>query len=219
MGYRKRKDLASIRRRVEDDGDEEGGPDVRILDDDSFSEDSIQEDNVNDPEENESQNSGYVSSSIPQPGELLSRKKLEQRNSDNTNTLNNPDISISRAASESNGDLHMMLNGLRLSEDVKAMDGIHFDELGKDDRNYQSSSAVKSTPRENYSLEKSQDKRKREHEEYKKKRLEDPAFVPNRGSFFMHDHRHSGPTTNGFRSFARGRGRGKLGSRNNYAHK
>ncbi|POS83923.1 hypothetical protein EPUL_004118 [Erysiphe pulchra] len=218
MAYRKRKDLASIRRRVEDDGDGEGGPDVSILDDDSFSEDSIQEDNINDPEENESQNSGYYSSSVPQPGELLSRKRLEQRNSDDTNTLNNQDISIPGAASESNGDLYMMLNGLKLSEDVKSVDGVHFDELGKDDRNHHPSTAVRSNPRENHSFERLQDKRKREHEEYKKKRLEDPAFVPNRGSFFMHDHRHSGPTTNGFRSFARGRGRGKLGSGNNFAH-
>ncbi|RKF54299.1 hypothetical protein OnM2_098017 [Erysiphe neolycopersici] len=218
MAYRKRKDLASIRRRVEDDGDKEGGPDVRILDDDSSSEDSIQEDNINDPEDNESQNSGYVSSSVPQPGEILSRKRLEQRKLDETRTSNNQDISNSRAVSESNGDLHMMLNGLSLPEDVKVVDGVHFDELGKDDRNYHSSTTVRSNPRENHLFEKLQDKRKREHEEYKKKRLEDPAFVPNRGSFFMHDHRHSGPTINGCRSFARVRGRGKLGSGNNFAH-
>ena len=53
------------------------------------------------------------------------------------------------------------------------------------------------------------ERRRREHEEYKKKRDADPAFVPNRGAFFMHDHRHAGPAANGFRPFGRGRGRRK----------
>lgn len=51
-------------------------------------------------------------------------------------------------------------------------------------------------------------RRRQEHEDYKRRRDEDPAFVPNRGSFFMHDHRHPGPAANGFRPFGRGRGRG-----------
>ncbi|KAI5805862.1 CASC3/Barentsz eIF4AIII binding-domain-containing protein [Geopyxis carbonaria] len=53
------------------------------------------------------------------------------------------------------------------------------------------------------------EKRRREHEEYKKKRAEDPAFVPNRGRFFMHDHRYDGTGSNGFRPYGPGgRGRG-----------
>lgn len=52
------------------------------------------------------------------------------------------------------------------------------------------------------------ERRRREHEEYKKKRDSDPAFIPNRGAFFMHDHRHA-PGQNGFRPVGgRGRGRG-----------
>ncbi|TGZ78842.1 hypothetical protein EX30DRAFT_383336 [Ascodesmis nigricans] len=52
------------------------------------------------------------------------------------------------------------------------------------------------------------ERRRREHEEYKKRRAEDPAFVPNRGRFFMHDHRE-GSGSNGFRPFGPGgRGRG-----------
>ncbi|KAK2681166.1 Btz domain [Fusarium oxysporum f. sp. vasinfectum] len=54
-------------------------------------------------------------------------------------------------------------------------------------------------------------RRRQEHEDYKRKRDEDPAFVPNRGAFFMHDHRHAGPAANGFRPFGRGRGRGGRG--------
>lgn len=55
------------------------------------------------------------------------------------------------------------------------------------------------------------ERRRREHEDYKKQRDENPAFVPNRGAFFMHDHRHAGPAANGFRPFGRGRGRGERG--------
>lgn len=51
------------------------------------------------------------------------------------------------------------------------------------------------------------DRRRREHEEYKKKRDTDPTFIPNRGGFFMHDARI--PDQRGFSSFARGRGRGR----------
>ncbi|KAL1310709.1 hypothetical protein AAFC00_000967 [Neodothiora populina] len=51
------------------------------------------------------------------------------------------------------------------------------------------------------------DKRRREHEEYKKKRDSDPTFIPNRGGFFMHDARI--PEQRGFSQFGRGRGRGR----------
>ena len=51
------------------------------------------------------------------------------------------------------------------------------------------------------------DRRRREHEEYKKKRDSDPTFIPNRGGFFMHDARI--PDQRGFSSFSKGRGRGR----------
>ncbi len=37
------------------------------------------------------------------------------------------------------------------------------------------------------------ERQRREHDLYRQKRDEDPSFVPNRGAFFMHDHRHAGP--------------------------
>ena len=48
--------------------------------------------------------------------------------------------------------------------------------------------------------------RRKEHEEYKRKRDGDPSFVPNRGGFFMHDQRSS-HDQNGYRGRGRGRGR------------
>ncbi|KAF8461899.1 CASC3/Barentsz eIF4AIII binding-domain-containing protein [Kalaharituber pfeilii] len=52
------------------------------------------------------------------------------------------------------------------------------------------------------------ERRRREHEEYKRRRDTDPAFVPNRGAFFMHDHRHQG---GGYKPFWRGHGGGRGG--------
>ncbi|KAI5208242.1 hypothetical protein E4T39_01587 [Aureobasidium subglaciale] len=48
------------------------------------------------------------------------------------------------------------------------------------------------------------DRRRREHDDYRKKRDTDPTFIPNRGNFFMHDARTS--DQRGFGSYGRGRG-------------
>lgn len=54
------------------------------------------------------------------------------------------------------------------------------------------------------------ERKRREHEEYKKKRDSDPAFIPNRGAFFMHDQR-SAPAQHGPRPFGGRGGRGGIG--------
>ena len=74
-------------------------------------------------------------------------------------------------------DTEAMMNGLNLQ--ATEGESINFDD------------ATKTGPRRS------------EHEEYKRKRDGDPAFVPNRGGFFMHDQREQ----NGFRGRGRGRGR------------
>ena len=49
------------------------------------------------------------------------------------------------------------------------------------------------------------DRKRRDHEEYERRKAADPTFTPNRGAFFMHDHRQPGPGANGYRPFgARG---------------
>lgn len=55
-------------------------------------------------------------------------------------------------------------------------------------------------------------RRRNENDDYKRRRDQDPAFVPNRGAFFMHDSRQApGAPGNNFRPFGRGRGRGGRG--------
>ena len=49
---------------------------------------------------------------------------------------------------------------------------------------------------------------RREHQEYLRERNTNPAFVPNRGGFFLHDDRSSAASAFSGRPFPRGRGRG-----------
>jgi len=106
----------------------------------------------------------------------------------------------------------MMLNGLKLSEQKETAKEVQYDDLRDDpDLREPSPAVVKSSAAMDQPQEAPHERRRREHEEYRKKRDADPAFVPNRGAFFMHDHRHSGPAANGFRPFGRGRGRGRPG--------
>lgn len=211
MGHRYRKDLAAIRRRVEDEGDEEGGPDTGDLDDESLSEGSI-------TDEDDAQEGDEVSTlGGPAPtesAELLRANGNSQRQMKDTKAKATNGVSENPKKPLKNGtsDMDMMLNGLKISDQNGDVEGLRYDDLREDEEILEPSPAVvKSTAQMDLPQEPPFERRRREHEEYKKKRDADPAFVPNRGAFFMHDHRHSGPAANGFRPFGRARGRGRPG--------
>ena len=113
-------------------------------------------------------------------------------------------------------DTDFMVNGLNIESDM-AEEEVDFEDI--DDEGVIPEKRLEPKPDvvDNQPLTKQDDtrretlheRRRREHEEYKKRRDADPAFVPNRGAFFMHDHRHQGGGSNGFRPFGRARaGRG-----------
>jgi hypothetical protein len=109
-----------------------------------------------------------------------------------------PPIARSDAAFTALRDTEMMLTGLTIADHSQDAELVDF-ETG------QSAADVAPAVRQPETLS---ERRRREHEEYKKKRDSDPAFIPNRGAFFMHDQR-SAHAQNGFRPVgARGRGRG-----------
>lgn len=210
MGHRHRKDLAAIRRRVEDEGDEEG-PDTGDLDDDSLSEGSISD-------EDDAHEGDEVSTlGGPAPTESADLSKVNgngQRQAKDSKAKSTNGVSESPKKPLKNGtsDMDMMLNGLKISDQNAAREEVRYEDLREDEEILEPSPAVvKSTAQMDQPQEAPHERRRREHEEYKKKRDADPAFVPNRGAFFMHDHRHSGPAANGFRPFGRGRGRGRPG--------
>ena len=98
-------------------------------------------------------------------------------------------------------DTETMLHGLKIdADDAPTVD---FEDMAAPDTE-RSSSGAQPAGRGPVGVA---DRRRREHEEYKKKRNTDPTFIPNRGGFFMHDARI--PEQRGFSSFARGRGRGR----------
>lgn len=207
MGHRHRKDLAAIRRRVEDDGDEEGGLDAVDLDEDSFSEGSIvsEEDGVEGDEV-----APVVVSSTTSPETAKVNGNTEQvKDSKVVNGVSGGD---KKQLANGTSDMDLMLNGLKISDQKTEVEEVHYEDLREDlELEVPSPAVVKSSAQMDQPQEQPFERRRREHEEYKKKRDADPAFVPNRGAFFMHDHRHSGPAANGFRPFGRGRGRGRPG--------
>lgn len=75
------------------------------------------------------------------------------------------------------------MNGLSIGADGHE-EAVDFADMG-DAADVQSVSATQP----NGNAPKAVDRQRREHEEYKKKRDSDPAFIPNRGNFFMHDTR------------------------------
>lgn len=213
MGARQRRDLVVRRRRVEDEGDDEGAQDITEMDDDSLSEGSIISDDEDVHEDDEPVNGDITTNEVPQSTKMNGNRSTGQ-NGGQTKASNG----TTEASKFTNGanDMEMMVNGPKTSEPVET---VQFEDFREDEtKDTPSPAIVTSTAQMDRSQEQPHERRRREHEEYKKKRDADPAFVPNRGAFFMHDHRHAGPAANGFRPFGRGRGgRGRPGIGGPYA--
>ena len=100
----------------------------------------------------------------------------------------------------------MMLNGLKTAGKAGVDDTVDFETGQAVDAAPAVATAAAATDRTQTFAE----RKRREHDDYKKKRDSDPAFIPNRGAFFMHDQR-SAPVQNGARQFAGRGGRGAVG--------
>lgn len=193
------------RRRVEDDGEDEGGPEtLDALDDDSITEGSVISDENNHADDSDTSNVDEASPTSP----VL--KKASGRGAGKAGDRRGPAaagvIDSNGQATDAVAETEAQLNGLSISEAPKATPET---EAAAPSSKPGGPVVVSSTTVQ--SQEPPFERRRREHEEYRKKRDEDPAFVPNRGAFFMHDHRHAGPAANGFRPFGRGALRGGRG--------
>ena len=208
MGAPRRKNIIASRRRVEDEGEEEEGSLVAGVEDDSLSEASVISD-ADDDADAEASDASDVESM--EPGNTRTDNIKNGHPEESVPIL--PSTSSSKKASLGTitQDTEIMMNGIKISGDVDEGEEINFDDMGKEHqgdtlKNVSPKGSVGVIPTENLG-----EKRRREHEEYKKKQSADPAFVPNRGEFFMHDHRSAAPGQNGFRPFGRGRARGRGG--------
>ncbi|KAL9638934.1 MAG: hypothetical protein Q9164_001243 [Protoblastenia rupestris] len=198
---RGRKPLIKSRRRVDDDGEEEG--DNVVAEEDSLSEASIVSDGDDDADGEGSDNS---ETEPPQEHSGMVESQANGHNADtyissDDHTSKNPPPPLPSTA----GDTETMMNGLRISEDMESEE-VHFDDLGR-----QGEAQISAGDIVSQSNDPAGDKRRREHDDYKRRRDADPAFVPNRGGFFMHDHRSTVPGQNGYRPIGRGRGRERGG--------
>ncbi len=210
MGHRHRKDLAASRRRVEDEGDDEGALDAGDIDDYS-SEGSLLSEEDDAHEGDEVSTVGVAPTDSP--GLLRVNGSQQKLPGDGKgNSSNGFADSSHKPLTNGTSDMDMMLNGLKISDQNGSAKEVQYEDLREDEEiQIPSPAVVNSNAQMDRPQELPHERRRREHEEYKKKRDADPAFVPNRGAFFMHDHRHSGPAANGFRPFGRGRGRGRPG--------
>lgn len=178
------------RRRLEDEGEEEEGSIGEELDD-SLSEGSVLTIAEDDPDAEGSD----ISEDEATTASTKAEKAGGQVNGDDKHR------SKTEPPRESGfnkmTDTELMMNGMKISESADAAEELHFDEMGSEhgtSKEQNAASKVEQPPRRETFAE----KKRREHEEYIKERNENPAFVPTRGGFFLHDKR-SESGSNGYR--------------------
>ncbi|ROT35525.1 hypothetical protein SODALDRAFT_363364 [Sodiomyces alkalinus F11] len=212
MSASRRSKMLGRRRRVEDEAEEEGPHDHLELDDDSFSEGSA-------PSDDRDHHADSDTSIIDEKSPVTPDASKPKPTANGAEKVAQPDTRVP-------SDTQLMTHGIPIADKV---DGDGLESHVEDAAVSKPSSVpapqdapapplvpngplvVSSNSAPKQPAEPVGERRRREHEEYRRRRDEDPAFVPNRGAFFMHDHRHAGPAANGFRPFGRGRGRGRGG--------
>lgn len=215
-GIRRRK-LIGQRRRVEDEGEDDGGPDQLDLDDDSLSDGSLASDDVDAADDSDTSNLEDASPTAPPVKRKIAGRIASTHGNKKTASKPTPGPALqkhSKSANDAVSDAESMMNGLSISENNLPVQEAEPKDAPKSPAKASAPIVVSSNsvlvPAQDGSQGPPGDRRRIEHEEYRRKRDEDPSFVPNRGAFFMHDHRHLGSSANGFRPFGRGpRGRGR----------
>lgn len=179
---------------MEDEGEEDGSVygDVDV-DDDSMSEDSASshpddgDGEGSDVTEHElHETNGHGAGQAPKDGRGgASSTRVKKR----TKNLFESKVSETEA----------MLNGLKLTEEGEKLEELDFENMKED---AEPAAAAPSSRQENNKSSKREtftERKRRENEQYVKEREENPAFVPTRGGFFLHDKRTNSPS-NGHRN-------------------
>ena len=209
MPGQRHRNLLRARRRREDEEEGAVGGDVV---DDSQSEASVPTDNEADGDADDSDLSG---SDIPESKASRPLRRVNgvgnikgSKARDSVKPAD-PAAGAPSAGSSFNAmkDTEAMINGLKISDEAAKEEAVDFEDLGEAEAG---DAAQAGSPAQNRH-ESFAERRRREHEEYKKRRDADPAFIPNRGAFFMHDQRSAGSAQNGVGPMGRGRGRGRGG--------
>lgn len=220
MAISRRRNVIASRRKRDDEGEEEGSLAGGDIEDDSLSEgfvSSIGEDDadVEGSEISADNDANVVSETATKSAQHINGHTLEKiRGKD----VSNPST-IHFVTSK---DTEAMMNGLQISEDSVKHEEIHFEDTKNDisdsnvsrDRTttqntFTTNSEAKTFKDQNQNAptQPSVAHQNNGRQTYIKELAENPTFVPNRGGFFLHDNRVSGPGANNSRGYPRGRGR------------
>ncbi|KAI1380911.1 CASC3/Barentsz eIF4AIII binding-domain-containing protein [Hypoxylon crocopeplum] len=211
------------RRRVEDEGEEDGGPYQLDVDDDSLTEGSMASEDPDPADDSDTSNVDEASPTTPAAPKLTGQAangngNVNVKRTQSKSSGSAPAKNTRKSGQNAVSDTEFMLGNLTISDEAAPVRELNVDDATEPPSKssapivVSSNSAAAAAANTDHSQEVLGDRRRKEHEEYRRKRDEDPSFVPNRGAFFMHDHRHAGPSANGFRPFGRGsRGRGRGG--------
>lgn len=189
---------ASRRKRREDEGEEEGST-AGDLEDDSLSEgsaESHQDDEDADVEgsEDEEESQSTKEAGKPNRRKINGRGLRAERKRRSSTSPNKPGLKTTVS------DTEAMLNGLKITDEGGE---VEFDQL-KEERELQTGRTPSAPPTEP-KRETLAAKKRREHDKYMKERDQNPAFVPTRGRFFLHDNRTTEAGTNGHRPSTKGK--------------
>ncbi|KAK3996768.1 CASC3/Barentsz eIF4AIII binding-domain-containing protein [Cladorrhinum sp. PSN332] len=210
---RRKRAIGNRRRTADDENDE--AIDAPELDDDSMTEGSVISDEHDPADDSDTSNIDEASPTIPSAKKALGNGTAKHgvRRQGGAVSRKSP---VQKAVDPVVAEADAMLEQLSLADKDRHAEELEFDDIKSTASARDNAPVIVSSA--SYSVKQPrapvQEQKRREHEEYRKARDADPAFVPNRGAFFLHDHRHSGPASNGFRPFnrgIRGRGRGAFG--------
>ncbi|PGH34458.1 hypothetical protein GX50_02726 [[Emmonsia] crescens] len=198
MAPHRRSRIASRRRR-EDEGDEDGSMDGD-LEDDSLSEGTLSAHEDDDADEEGSDLSENDTAAGPEEIQATNgRAQAAGRGEGGEAQQGGKSVSpVGRLFGATVSDTEVMLNGMKLSRGPEGVEEIHFDDMKEERDN--SVATPKSANNKGPRGETFAEKKRREHEEYIKERDSNPAFVPTRGGFFLHDKRNTNSPPNGYRS-------------------
>lgn len=189
---------ASRRRRRDEEGEDEGSGNEE-LDEDSLSDGSVIT-QLDDDADGEGTEESDGDTSIPAPKDKTNGPQVNGRatRTARRRERRKPASAAKPLMNSTASDTEAMLNGMKVAGEGSGVAEIHFDELKEepDTQTGRTPSAPPTEPRRETFAE----RKRREHERHVKERDANPAFVPTRGRFFLHDKRSSDAGSNGHRS-------------------
>jgi hypothetical protein len=201
-----RRTLAPRRRRTDDDVEDETSM-VGDIDDDSSSDGSGLSNDVDGDASDEEEHNEVGAASLT--------TDTVKPTTDPSVMSPIPENTRSAPLFPTSNDTTAMMISLTISDEQKNQPELQFEDSPTSNGHDQvGSSSLTSIPPSGPGKQNPAQRARMEHQEYLKQRDSNPAFVPNRGGFFLHDDRASG-TAPWSRPFGRGRGRGNHGLASN----